>query len=137
MEGESLTGGSFTVDMNTISTTSLEGEKAASLDRHLKGLDDNEHHKPEDFFNINKFGNVEVSLGEYKDGKLTTTLNMLGQSLTQDVAVKISSDDKGASITGSFSLDFKSLNIPGFAVNEDGSGISPSVAFELNLALTK
>ena len=39
MEGEVLTGGSFTVDMNSITVTDIEGEYAEKLKGHLKSDD--------------------------------------------------------------------------------------------------
>jgi len=139
MEGDKVTAGTFVVDMSTIENTDIEDEgKAEGLVRHLKGLDDNDHHKPADFFNIQKFPNVEVTLGNYKDGKLSTTLNILGQSLTQDVVVAISTNDAGASIQGTFEMDFTSLNIPGLQKDpESGEGLSPNIEFALNLAVKK
>ena len=139
MEEDVLTGGSFVVDMATIKNTDIEEEeKAASLVRHLKGLDDNDHHKPEDFFNVPAHPSVSVTLGEYKDGKLSTTLEIVGKTLTQEVPVAITHDDNGATITGKFSMDFTSLMLPGLQANpETGEGISPSIEFDLNLQLTK
>lgn len=139
MTGEELTSGSFVVDMSTIANTDIEeAEKAEGLVRHLKGLDDNDYHKPEDFFNIPLFPEVKVELGDYSDGVLAITLDIMGKTLTQDVAVELSANDEGASIKGKFDLDLKSLEIPGFQVDpESGEGISPVIAFDLNLALTK
>lgn len=137
MEGEELTSGSFTVDMNTIDDTSLEAPKSDYLSGHLMGTMVDEDHPVDLFFNVPKFPNVEVTLGDYKDGNLAIKLNILGQSLEQNVAVTLSADDNGASIKGSFSLDLESLGIPGFQANEDGSQISPTIEFDLNVAMTK
>lgn len=136
MQGDSLTEGSFVVDMTTIKNTDLEAEKAAALEGHLMGTMVDEQHPQNLFFNTPDFPSVEVKLGEYKDGKLSTTLIILGSELTQDVAVKLTSDDKGASISGKFSMDFASLKIPGLAPSENGS-ISPMIEFDLNLKLKK
>ena len=38
-DGQTLTGGKFTMDMSSISTTDLEGESAGKLDGHLKSAD--------------------------------------------------------------------------------------------------
>ena len=91
-EGE-LVGGSFVVDMTTIAEPEGQG-----LVGHLMGLDDNERHKPEDFFNTTKFPTVKVILGDYKDGNLSIKLEILGQSLSTDVAVTVTGDDKRGSI---------------------------------------
>lgn len=137
MEGDVLTGGSFTIDMNTIKSTDLEEPKAGILASHLKGTAPDEQHPVDLFFNTPKFPTVEVTLGEYKDGKLGLTLSILGKELKQDVAVKIKNDEKGASIKGDFALDFNSLEIPGLQPNPDGSQINPAIDFKLNVILKK
>ena len=136
MEGEELTAGSFVVDMATIKNTDQEAEKAQALEGHLKGTMVDEDHPVDMFFNTPKFPTVDVKLGAYKDGKLTTTLTVLGSEITQDVPVKITSDEKGASIKGKFKMNFASLNMPGLAPSEHGA-ISPDFEFDLNLMLTK
>jgi len=53
VENGKVTSGKFTLDMNTIKSTDLKGESAASIEAHLKGT-----RKPEevdDFFNVPKF----------------------------------------------------------------------------------
>lgn len=137
MEGDSLTAGMFVVDMTSMKTTDADKEKGAFLIGHLQGTIVDEQHPQEGFFNTPKFPTVEVKLGAYVDGKLTTTLMILGSELTQDVPVTISADDKGASIKGTFSMDFTSLNIPGLQKNDKGEGISPVIEFDLNLMLKK
>lgn len=137
MEGEDLKSGSFTIDMNTIKSTDLEEPKASVLASHLKGTAPDEMHPVDMFFNTPKFPNVTVKLGEYKNGKLSLTLSILGKELKQDVAVKLTSDENGASIKGDFPLDFSSLGIPGFQPAPDGSQINPAVDFNLNVVLKK
>lgn len=137
MEGDSLTAGSFVVDMKSLQTTDADKEKGAFLIGHLQGTMVDEDHAQDMFFNTPKFPTVQVKLGAYADGKLTTTLMILGSELTQDVPVKITSDEKGASIKGTFSMDFTSLNIPGLQKDDKGQGISPMIEFDLNLMLKK
>lgn len=136
MEGEELTGGSFVVDMASIDDTSLEDPKSEYLAGHLMGTVVDEDHPVNMFFNTPDFPTVEVKLGEYKDGNLTTTLVILGSEITQDIAVTITSDDNGATIKGQFSMNFASLNMPGLAPMEQGS-ISPEFEFDLNVVLKK
>ena len=47
-----ITGGEFTLDMNTITCTDLDGDGKLSLEAHLKGTDEGEE---DDFFNVTKF----------------------------------------------------------------------------------
>ena len=136
MENGELTEGSFVVDMTTINDTSLEDPKSEYLAGHLQGTMVDEDHPQDLFFNTPDFPTVEVKLGEYKDGKLSTTLMVVGSELTQDVPVEISSDENGASIKGQFTMDFSSLGIPGLSGEGEGA-ISPMIEFDLNLMLTK
>lgn len=136
MENGELTEGSFVVDMTTINDTSLEEPKSGYLTGHLQGTVVDEDHPQNMFFNTPDFPTVEVKLGEYKDGNLTTTLMILGSELTQDVPVELSSDENGASVKGEFTMNFSSLGIPGLSGEGEGA-ISPEVVFNLNLMLTK
>lgn len=54
-----ITGGNFTIDMNSINVTDLEGDKKAYLESHLKGsADDN----ADDFFNVNKYPTAKFEI---------------------------------------------------------------------------
>jgi hypothetical protein len=136
MQESELTEGSFVVDMTSIKNTDQEGDKAMALEGHLKGTMVDEDHPVNMFFNTPDFPTVEVKLGEYKDGNLSTTLVILGSEITQDVAVVIATDDNGATIKGKFAINFASLNMPGLAPSEHGS-ILPEFEFDLNMTLTK
>jgi hypothetical protein len=134
-----LTEGTFTIDMNTIANTDIDKpEKAAALVGHLTGNGPDENHPVDLFFNVPAYPTVGVTLGDYADGKLGLTLDILGKELKQDVDVEFSSDDEGASIKGDFQLDLTSLEIPGLQPDpEDGSGINPVIDFKLDVKLTK
>ncbi len=137
MEGDSLTAGSFVLDMTSIKNTDLEDKvKASYLEGHLMGTIVDSMRPQNMFFNTPEYPTVEVKLGAYKDGMLTTTLVILETELTQDVAVKLTADEKGASLTGKFSMDIADAKIPGFAPSEQGS-IATAIEFDLNLKLTK
>ncbi|MEJ6583053.1 MAG: YceI family protein [Crocinitomicaceae bacterium] len=137
MEGDALKSGSFTIDMNTIKSTDLDEPKATYLAAHLMGTAPDENHPVDMFFNTPKFPKVIVNLGEYKNGKLGMALVILGKELNQDVAVKLTNDEKGASIKGDFALDLTPLEIPGLQVGPDGSQINPAINFKLNVVLKK
>lgn len=131
MKGDAVAEGSFVIDMTTIQVTDegMPDKYKAKLEGHL-GADD--------VWNVAKFATASVSLGEYKDGNLSITLNVLGKKVPATVPVSISMDENGAKMSGKFSVDFTSLNVPLFEPEEDeDESISPVVAFELNASLTK
>lgn len=131
MEGDSLVGGSFTIDMNSIAVTdaALPEEKKMNLVKHFN---------TEDFFNSPKFPKVTVTVSGYNDGKLSTTINILGQDIKQDIAVELKSDEKGATLTGKFDIDFESLKLTGMAPDpETGERVQPIVSYDMNIVLKK
>lgn len=127
MNNGNVANGSFTVDLATIKVTDAglpDGKKD-----YLAG-----HLKKEDFFNIAKYATAKVTLGEYKDGKLATTINLLGVDVKQNIPVTIKKTEKGAIISGKFDVDFTPANIPGTVKKEgDTESISPIFSFDLNL----
>ena len=127
MNKGNVAGGSFTVDLASIKVTdsALPDGKKDYLAGHLKN---------EDFFNVSKFATAKVTLGEYKDGKLATTINLLGVDIKQDVPVTIKKTESGANISGKFDVDFSAAKIPGTIKKEgDTESISPIFSFDLNL----
>lgn len=60
VSGGKVTGGSFTIDMNSINVTDLEGDSKAGLEGHLKGLAEG---KEDHFFNTPEFptGKFEIT----------------------------------------------------------------------------
>ncbi len=138
MEGKKLSSGSFKIDMNSIASTDLAEPKATYLAGHLTGTMPDEEHPVNLAFNAPAFPNVGVTLGDYSDGNLELTLDILGQELKKTVPAKISVNENGASIKSSFELDLSSLGIMLLMPDpETGEGISPMVKFELHAALTK
>ncbi len=136
-DGE-FSGGSMTIDMTSIKNTDLEEEKGTYLVGHLQGTMPDEDHPVDMFFNTPAHPEATVTLGEYNDGKLSVTFNVVGKEFTQDVDVAMKSDDNGASIGGNFSVDMSSLMLPGLQPNpETGEGINPSVEFTIDLAFKK
>ncbi len=124
-----ITSGSFTVDMNSIKVTDqLPEDKKPMLEGHLKN---------EDFFNTGSFPTAEVTVGEYKDGKLATTVKLLGTEYKQDVPVVATITADKMVLHGEFSFSFDGIKSPGFSVAEDGEQIKPEFAFKLHAELKK
>ena len=129
MEHGELVSGKFLIDLSTIVCTDaqLPKEKQEGLAKHLKG---------DDFFNIAKFASATVTIGNYKDGKLTTIINVLGVDIKQDIPVTFVANEKGASIVGKFDIDFTAANILGVQPQEgDKESIKPIFSFDLNVVL--
>lgn len=59
-DGRSLTGGSFIIDMNTITNTDMEGDSKTNLENHLKGFAEG---KEDHFFDVAKHptGKFEIT----------------------------------------------------------------------------
>lgn len=57
-EGQ-ITGGSFTIDMNSITVTDLDGKMKDNLEAHLKGTNED---KADDFFNVNKYPTAKFEI---------------------------------------------------------------------------
>lgn len=131
MEGEKLVGGTFEIDMNTIegNDTSLSAEKNQKLSTHLKDTD---------FFSVIKYPKVTVTVSGYENGKLSTTINVLGKDVKQDIPVKFEKKDNSVTISGKFDVDFSTLKIEGMQP-EKGSDehVQPIISYEMNLILNK
>jgi polyisoprenoid-binding protein YceI len=124
--------GEFVVDMNSIKVEDKElpDDKKAYLKKHLS---------EKDYFDVSKFPEVTVKVNGYKDGKLSSTLNVLGKEMKHDIPVKMTNDGNKVTINGTFELDFKELNLEGFKVNTEkpDETIKSIVQYDLNLVLNK
>ncbi len=99
-ENGKVLNGSFTIDMNSITVTDLEGDEKASLEGHLKG----EGEKTEDhFFNVAKFPTATFEITAVTETEEGTTIagNLTIKGITKNVSfpASISADDNGVTIT--------------------------------------
>lgn len=111
VDGDNITGGKFTLDMNSINVLDLEGDKKAYLESHLKGLaDDN----ADDFFNVNKFPTATfeiskiTSLENDTDGTHLVYGNLTLKGITKQVGFKTNianSEDKITVSSSKFTID--------------------------------
>lgn len=131
-QGVSNVSGEFIVNMGSlvVEDKELPSDKKESLKGHLA---------EKDYFDVSKFPEITVKVNGYKDGKLATTISLLGKEMKQDIPVTLTNDGSKATIIGSFDLDLKSLNIEGLKVNEEkpDATIKSIVSFDLNLVLNK
>lgn len=133
MNGDSLVGGRFVVDMASIEakTEGYPAEKLAYLGTHLKDTA---------FFFVAENPEVSVDVHSYTDGKMKATFNILGVAIEQEVPVKLTSDDKGATISGDFKIDISSTNMPYTKEINPETGkpsLIPELEFKINLVLKK
>lgn len=129
IEHGTFVSGEFVVDLNsiTVNDTGMPKEKQEGLAKHLKN---------EDFFNVMKYATARVTVTSFKDGKFTTTINVLGVDVKQDIPVTVSTEGSNIIVKGKFDVDFTAANIPGTIKQEgDKESISPVFSFDLNLVL--
>lgn len=102
-DGKKLTGGSFTVDMTTISATDVEGKSKEKLDGHLKA---------DDFFGVEKYPTSKLDFKKIADkgkGVYTVTADMTIKGITSPVTFDITVKDNVA--TTKFNVDRTKFDI--------------------------
>lgn len=85
-----IIGGSFVLDMNTISSTDLEGEWKEKLDGHLKN---------EDFFDVAKFPEAKFDITSIAAGTAADDVKVSGNLTIKGVSKNISFDAKVVELT--------------------------------------
>ena len=95
-DGETLTGGSFIMDMASINTTDLEGEYKGKLDGHLKSAD---------FFGVEKFpmATLEFVNVSGKEGSYKVQANLTIKETTKSVEFSMTVKENTA--TASLEID--------------------------------
>lgn len=122
-----ITSGSVTLDAKSIATTDELGPAKDALNGHLQNPD---------FFDAEKYPTIEVTYGELKDGKLPTTVKVLGTEFKQDVEVASTVNGDQLNVTGKFTFDFEGITSPGFGAGGE-TRILPQIDFNLNLVFKK
>lgn len=100
-----ITSASFTVDLNTITTTdSLPEGKAAMLDGHLKAAD---------FFAVDSLGaDVKFDVTSYENGVMKGEMTMMGLTKEVEAATTVEMTEGVMMITGEFALDLGIFGAP-------------------------
>ncbi len=96
-KGKKLTGGNFTVDMTTLTSTDLTGEYLGKLNGHLKS---------EDFFGTEKFTTSKLvfkKIAAKANGVYTVTADLTIKDVTAPVTFDITV--KGTTATTTFKID--------------------------------
>ncbi len=136
-----ITGGSFTIDMASITCKDLEGtEYAEKLVGHLMN---------QDFFLVDSFATSSFEITAVSDSNVTGNLIVLGvgKEVSFPVAVSVSEDKVEAK--GTFGIDFTGFGVAGLGSTEEAheheegedheeeETISPIIEFDLNLVANK
>lgn len=133
MEGEKVVEGTFTIDLNSLKANAdgMPAEKVAYLEGHLKS---------EEFFNTAKYSDIKVKVNGFEDGKLNTTVNVLGVDLTNEIPVTLKQSENEVEIKGEFSIDISATNMPYLANKNEETGepaLNPNLQFTIDVKLKK
>lgn len=123
--------GEFTIDAASVKANT-EGYPEAKME-YLSG-----HLKDTAFLFVAENPTIDVKTGAYKDGKLHTTITLLGVPVTQDVPVAITTTENGLNMKGDFSIDFaetgmKYITEPNPETGAPGAKSTFKFALDLNL----
>jgi len=142
-----ITGGKFTLDMNSINVLDLEGDQKAYLESHLKGATDK---NADDFFNVNKYPTATfeiskvTSLNNDPEGSHLIYGNLTLKEITKQVGfkakVELASDQIKVS-TPKFNIDRTEWGIKygsgKFFDNLKDKVISDDISLNINLVAGK
>ncbi len=112
-----LAAGKFTLDMNSITSLDQTGDYKASLESHLKGLEDE---KADDFFNVTKYPTSSfiitkvVDLAGDPDANMMVYGNLTIKDQTHQVGFKAKVDVAGDAVTVTtpkFNIDRTKWNV--------------------------
>ncbi len=114
-----ISAGAFTIDMNSINCTDLEGDGKASIEAHLKGTRSDD--EADDFFNVAKFPTAKFEITKVTklvnnpDATHLVYGNLTMKGVTKEVGIKSKVDisDSGISVTA-----------PEFGINRTDWGIT-------------
>jgi len=128
-----LTGGNFVIDMNSISSTDLEGEYKEKLDGHLKA---------DDFFGVAAHPEATFTITEVKPGATDNDLLVSGNLVIKGVSKNITFDAKVDEVTDTDVKATANFNITraDWGVNYEGKSddlISKEINFDITLVAKK
>ncbi|GLR19720.1 YceI family protein [Portibacter lacus] len=142
-ESGTLTGGSFTIDMNSIKDLDLPEDKQANLVNHLKGTVEG---KETDFFNTPKFPTAKfeitkaTKLMNNEEGNYVVTGNLTLKDITKSVSFKAMVSEANGKVnvtTPQFTIDRTEWDIKyGSAKFVDGlkdKAINDEIALKINV----
>ncbi|MCL7986375.1 YceI family protein [Sphingobacterium sp. lm-10] len=133
VDNEAVTGGNFVLDMNTISSTDLEGEYKNNLDGHLKN---------EDFFNVTAHPEATFQITEVREGASANQVIISGNLTIKGISKNITFDANVEEITETtvkVNADFN-ITRADWGVNYTGKEddlISKEINFKVKLVANK
>jgi len=118
LDGMTITGGSFVLDMNTISNSDLEGGKKAGLEAHLKGTAEG---KEDHFFNVAKYptGKFEITKVVKINGNPAATHSIYGNLTIRDITKQI-----GFQALVGIGKERIEVTTPSFTINRTDWGVN-------------
>ncbi|MBE8715385.1 YceI family protein [Sphingobacterium hungaricum] len=133
VDNGALTGGNFVLDLNTISSTDLQGEYKDKLDGHLKA---------EDFFDVAKFPEASFAITTVKAGATASDVVISGNLTIKGISKNVTFDAKLTEVTETTVKASADFNIAreDWGVNYTGKEddlISKEINFKINLVATK
>ncbi len=139
VNGETVEGGEFTVDMTSIQVTDLEGESAMSLKSHLEGTVEG---KQTDFFNTPEYPTAKFVMTGLDGNMLQGNLTLKDVTKNVTFPVSVSYDgDKMMLTSEEFTIDrtdweikYGSSNFTDIVADK---AISDDIKLKVNLVATK
>lgn len=133
VDSEAISGGNFVLDMNTISSTDLEGEYKGNLDGHLKN---------EDFFNVTEFPEATFQITQVTAGASANNVVIAGNLTIKGISKNVTFDatvEELTETTVKVKADFN-ITRADWGVNYAGKEddlISKEINFKVNLVANK
>jgi polyisoprenoid-binding protein YceI len=123
-----IVGGEFELNMGSIKELNAPWgeEQAAKLEGHLLS---------EDYFHVEKFPTAKVVLTGSNGKNVQGTLTVRGVDMPFDVPMTLTTNESGATISGSFELDFSAFKMAG--IGGEGEFVSPTIKINVNTEFKK
>ena len=118
LDGMTITGGSFVLDMTSIAVTDLEGDMKGNLEAHLKGTSEG---KEDHFFNVAKYptGKFEITKVVKVNGNPEATHSIYGNLTMRDVTKQV-----GFQALVGIGKDRIEVTTPSFTINRTDWGVN-------------
>jgi len=127
--GDVITGGEFTINMNSITNTDIKTKKGnESLVMHLKDSD---------FFDVKKypFAKLTITSVEYfEDTSMRIRANLTLKGITKPIRFNATPNYQEKKLTAKFKIDRRAWNVNYKSKFKDGA-ISDAIGFEVTLNL--